>query len=257
MNDQLGAALADAAQDLPSAVTEVMASAVDGEAGWSVRARNRLIDAHPSPAARRHTMAICEKWREEPNVTGAAIAAALQVSRLTALQIRSGQSLEVAWTGPNPGELNARSTRQALIETIRAAVSTLYCLSFAAYRDQGILDELAGSAARGVKVHLVLETKEGGLNQDAQEAFASLGNRVRFYSWPIEKRPMVGNFPARFHAKAIVADGDQAFVTSANLTGAAMDRNIELGVVITGGRVPRDIQTQIERMIETGVLVPI
>jgi phosphatidylserine/phosphatidylglycerophosphate/cardiolipin synthase-like enzyme len=34
------------------------------------------------------------------------------------------------------------------------------------------------------------------------------------------------------HAKAVVADEKTVFVTSANLTEAALDRNIELGVLI-------------------------
>ena len=34
------------------------------------------------------------------------------------------------------------------------------------------------------------------------------------------------------HAKAIVADGEAVFTTSANLTDAALDRDIELGVLI-------------------------
>jgi phosphatidylserine/phosphatidylglycerophosphate/cardiolipin synthase-like enzyme len=34
------------------------------------------------------------------------------------------------------------------------------------------------------------------------------------------------------HAKAVVADDEVVFVTSANLTEAALDRNIELGVLI-------------------------
>ena len=34
------------------------------------------------------------------------------------------------------------------------------------------------------------------------------------------------------HAKAVVADGESVFVTSANLTDAALDRNIELGILL-------------------------
>jgi cardiolipin synthase len=257
VNEQLRAALVDAAEDLPSAVIDLMAGSITTEAGWSLRARNRLFDAHPAAASKRHSMAICEAWKHVPTVTGATIACSLQVAQRTAHQIRTSQNLEVAWTSPNPGENNARTTRQALVETIRSAVNSLYCLSFAAYKDQGILDELTTAAGRGVKVHLVLETKEGGLTQDAQQAFTVLSNKVRFYTWPVDKRPVIGNYPARFHAKALVADGAIAFVTSANLTGAAMDHNIELGVVVSGGRVPRDVQTQIERLIEVGILVPV
>jgi phosphatidylserine/phosphatidylglycerophosphate/cardiolipin synthase-like enzyme len=36
------------------------------------------------------------------------------------------------------------------------------------------------------------------------------------------------------HAKAAVADSSTAFLTSANLTEAALERNMELGVLIHG-----------------------
>ena len=40
------------------------------------------------------------------------------------------------------------------------------------------------------------------------------------------------------HAKAVVADDEAVFVTSANLTEAALDRNIEIGLVFATARWP-------------------
>ncbi|MYB38878.1 MAG: phospholipase, partial [Gammaproteobacteria bacterium] len=37
---------------------------------------------------------------------------------------------------------------------------------------------------------------------------------------------------AVLHAKALVADSETTFITSANLTDAALNRNIELGVLL-------------------------
>ena len=37
---------------------------------------------------------------------------------------------------------------------------------------------------------------------------------------------------ASLHAKAVVVDERRTFVTSANFTDAALDRNIELGLVV-------------------------
>jgi phosphatidylserine/phosphatidylglycerophosphate/cardiolipin synthase-like enzyme len=59
--------------------------------------------------------------------------------------------------------------------------------------------------------------------------------------WPGSSHPRVFYDPRALdvegpggvlHAKAIVADDEVVFVTSANLTEAALDRNIELGVLI-------------------------
>ena len=61
-------------------------------------------------------------------------------------------------------------------------------------------------------------------------------------SWPGTRRPDVyydprsvdtGDGPgAVLHAKACVHDNDQVFVTSANLTTNALDRNIEAGLLV-------------------------
>jgi phosphatidylserine/phosphatidylglycerophosphate/cardiolipin synthase-like enzyme len=45
-------------------------------------------------------------------------------------------------------------------------------------------------------------------------------------------------------------------VSSANLTGKAMERNMELGVIVRGGSVPARIASQFDRLIATDVLVP-
>ncbi|MFN8105307.1 MAG: phospholipase D-like domain-containing protein [Acidimicrobiia bacterium] len=40
------------------------------------------------------------------------------------------------------------------------------------------------------------------------------------------------------HAKCAVADDHTALVTSANLTGAGLEHNMELGLLVRGGGVP-------------------
>ncbi len=46
------------------------------------------------------------------------------------------------------------------------------------------------------------------------------------------------------------------FVSSANLTEYAMNLNMELGVLIQGGRLPGSVARRFERMIEDKVLTP-
>jgi phosphatidylserine/phosphatidylglycerophosphate/cardiolipin synthase-like enzyme len=56
------------------------------------------------------------------------------------------------------------------------------------------------------------------------------------------------------HVKAAVADSQVAFLSSANLTEAALERNMELGVLIRGGNMPRAIDQLIDSLIESGAL---
>ena len=56
------------------------------------------------------------------------------------------------------------------------------------------------------------------------------------------------------HVKCAVADSRRAFVSSANLTVYAMETNMELGVVLHGGDVPRRIAAHFAALIDAGVL---
>ena len=54
--------------------------------------------------------------------------------------------------------------------------------------------------------------------------------------------------------KAAIADEHAALVTSANLTGAALDENMELGLLVRGGAVPRRLSRHFMTLIDEGVL---
>ena len=58
------------------------------------------------------------------------------------------------------------------------------------------------------------------------------------------------------HAKAYVADGHTAIVTSANLTNAGLTRNFELGVKITNALAVEDIARDLTEYGAMGVAVP-
>lgn len=52
----------------------------------------------------------------------------------------------------------------------------------------------------------------------------------------------------------VPADGELAFITSANLTSAAMERNMELGVLVKGGELPFELQRHLEALISTKII---
>ena len=56
------------------------------------------------------------------------------------------------------------------------------------------------------------------------------------------------------HAKAAVVD-DKALLSSANLTDDAFLRNLELGVLFTGGLIPRSLPEHFEHLLANGTLV--
>lgn len=59
------------------------------------------------------------------------------------------------------------------------------------------------------------------------------------------------------HAKAVVADDEAVFVTSANLTEAALDRNIELGVLVRDHAFALAVVGYFRSLIDRDLLKPL
>jgi phosphatidylserine/phosphatidylglycerophosphate/cardiolipin synthase-like enzyme len=107
-----------------------------------------------------------------------------------------------------------------------------------------------------VRTRVVVETLRGArglLSSDPALAFAGVAG-LELYHWPLERRP--GTIPGRLHAKVVVADREVAFVTSANLTGSAIENNLECGLLVHGGPAPRRIAGHLVALMREGVLEP-
>jgi phosphatidylserine/phosphatidylglycerophosphate/cardiolipin synthase-like enzyme len=75
------------------------------------------------------------------------------------------------------------------------------------------------------------------------------------YYWPKEKRGQDEKGKVGIlHVKCAVADGLRLFLSSANLTEYAFTINMELGVLVTGGKLPAQVQEHFERLISNGTL---
>jgi phosphatidylserine/phosphatidylglycerophosphate/cardiolipin synthase-like enzyme len=74
---------------------------------------------------------------------------------------------------------------------------------------------------------------------------------AEIYTWRQKPEPFVDG---KVHAKVAVIDGARAFITSANLTGHALEKNMEAGVAIHGGPVPRTLRDHLEALIDVGVI---
>ena len=201
--------------------------------------------------------AIWAAWKKEPEVIGASIALGLRTSAAVVDSMRQSQSMDITWTGPSSPHVPVRMTAQVLNEIIDKSTQDLFIVSFAAYKVEEVRKALRKAAERGVKVRLLLETEEdssGALKHDAADAFKGLKDVVSFWVWPKKKRPPSG---ASMHAKAVIADKRIALVTSANLTGRALERNMELGLLIQNGPVPARLAEHFDWLIANGELVEV
>ncbi len=208
----------------------------------------------PTPLVREQVADLVAAWKVAPGaVAGAGIALALRAAGATARAIRGEMTVEPVWTGPATPEMAVRLSRAALLEVIGTAQRRLILVSYAAYKVGDLVDALAAALGRGVDVRFVLETAEasgGALSFDAADAFSSLVGQAKFYVWPANQRPPGG----KLHVKAAIADEHVALVTSANLTGAALDENMELGLLVRGGPVPRRLARHFMDLMDRGVL---
>jgi phosphatidylserine/phosphatidylglycerophosphate/cardiolipin synthase-like enzyme len=59
------------------------------------------------------------------------------------------------------------------------------------------------------------------------------------------------------HAKAVVVDDEAVFVTSANLTEAALDRNIEIGLLVSRPALAASVSSHFRGLIDRRLLHPL
>jgi phosphatidylserine/phosphatidylglycerophosphate/cardiolipin synthase-like enzyme len=59
---------------------------------------------------------------------------------------------------------------------------------------------------------------------------------------------------ASLHGMCVVVDDRVAFVTSANLTEAAQQRNVEAGILVVGESFARSLRAQFDALVDAGAL---
>ena len=135
-------------------------------------------------------------------------------------------------------------------------------MSFGVFRIPRLVASLKEALAKGVHLRIVLGDRESSGENDMERQLQELGQIVvssaSIFRWVPERRLRDEQGHAGLmHAKAAVADSCIAFLTSANLTEAALERNMELGVLIRGGRLPIAIEQLLDNLTECGEIQPI
>ncbi len=167
---------------------------------------------------------------------------------------KSEQQIELVWTGPSSQLIATRKTEQALLEVIAASSGRLFMTSFVAYDVASIMKALTGAIGRGVKISMLLEASDkhgGGVSIDAIGKMKVTLPAAQIYSWAGKDSAFIGG---KVHAKVAVADETICFISSANLTGHAMEKNMEAGVLITGGITPQSLHRHLEALVTTQVI---
>lgn len=198
-------------------------------------------------------------------IGGAAVAYALE---LAASAVASVHRPDLVWSGEEVQGLHSRKTRQVFDELVGGAEKSLWICSYAYYDGPKAFEKLAErmDAVPELQVTLLLNIKrDWGKPTPAEQLVAEFAAKL-WKGWPGQRRPEVFYDPravkddgdtAVLHAKAVVADDEVAFVTSANLTEKAFDANIEAGMLSRDRTVALSLTKHFRILIERGLLEPL
>jgi len=223
----------------------------------------RLIESKSGFAIGGAAALLVDAWRSaDPPLLGPAVALALETAALIHAADMAHRS-EVVVSGPVSDSTPVRLTSSVISEVIHECHESLLVVSFAAFGVGDVVRELERAAQRRVRIDLVLEStaEHGGTLHGMvgpSAAFETLRQHATFWTWPADRRPVVGTSRAALHAKLVAADERIAFLGSANLTDKALAYNLEVGVIIRDPDVVRRMVRHFRSLMKPGAgpLIP-
>jgi phosphatidylserine/phosphatidylglycerophosphate/cardiolipin synthase-like enzyme len=263
MHEDLMREIASISSTFPSGVLEPICLDLDKmSADLNANGSMAALRAVPHAQVSHRFKALFQLWKKShADLPPVALATALRACQeLNSHAVRSG-ALELVWTGPADSPARMRRTEQALKETIRSAIDNLWFVSFAVYSVPGIRDALREAVDRGVMVRFIAEDpdeSEGRIDHSISEALGkNLTGRLEVLVWPKEKRKTSSSgYSGVLHVKCALADDKKLFVSSANLSGSAMNLNMELGLLVDGGSAPKQMADHMNWLVSSKTLVP-
>ena len=255
----------DALLDLPSHLRDRLASAFE----------SGLLGPSPSAASLQSVLG----YREDVGglvtallelaqlgVTGPATAACLRTIGRATVRTRKP---DLVWSGPEVPGLHARDTRRVYEELLGCAERSILASTYAFFDGPKAFEVLArrmeSRPTLRVTLLLNIQRKRNDVTTSDQ-LVRRFADHFWKTDWPGSLHPSVFYDPRALdpegaggvlHAKAVVADDEAVFVTSANLTEAALDRNIELGVLIHDRAFALTIGSYFRNLIDRDLLKPL
>ena len=169
-------------------------------------------------------------------------------------------SSSLVWTGPII-DGSVMHTFNTIVAMIREARSSITIVGYTIWNDpkdakpsaaqiKKIFRELALASKKNVQIELFF---------DRDRNFKILRNSIRKMWTAGVPLPRLYAFNKKekdssLHAKTILIDDSEALITSANMTGRAVTRNIEFGVRVKG-KVARNSRKLLEKLLDKGYFV--
>lgn len=251
--------------DLPDHLRKRLASALDSELlapPYSTATLRSALGMQEDPETVVEALLELEKL----GVSGPAAAAWIRtVENVSSRAPRP----DLVWSGPEVPGLHARDTRRVFEELLGSAEQSVWASTYAFFDGPKAFEVLARrmDATPSLRVTLLLNIqRKKGDTTAAEYLVRQFADRFWETDWPGSARPNVYYDPRALelegptgvlHAKALVTDDETVFVTSANLTEAALDRNIEAGILIRDRALAASVSNHFRVLIEQNLLHPL
>ena len=169
----------------------------------------------------------------------------------------------LVWTGPEASVSHSRDTAVVVEELFANAQHDVLVSSFVVQQGSVIFKPLAARMEQlpGLRVRLFLHIARGWKDTRHESELLREYAAGLAAQWPWPRRPEVYYDPrtlssdqaqrAAWHAKCVLVDDDLAFVTSANFTEWAQERNVEVGVLLRNRHFSRQLLQQFESLIQS------
>jgi len=203
---------------------------------------------------------------ERMGISGPAAAAWIRTVDETAAHVPRP---DLVWSGPEVAGLHARDTRRVYEELLSSAERSIWASTYAFFDGPKAFEVLAHRMDSWPELHVTLLLniqRKWGDTTATDDLVRKFADRFWKAEWPGESRPAVFYDPRALdpggpggvlHAKAVVADDEVVFVTSANLTEAALDRNIEIGLLVRDRALAASVVSHFSGLIDRGLLSPL
>jgi len=206
-----------------------------------------------------------------------AAAALRAVARVAARQRKP----DLVLSGLQMPGIYARDTRMVFDELLSSAERSVWLSSFVYHNGPKVFETLAQRMQERseLSVNLLLNIqRKWGDTTRSEHLVSAFAHTFWSKAWPGQRRPKVYYDPrsvgfedqdspanagaaasvkagpsasAVLHAKAVVVDDEALFITSANLTEAASERNIEMGILLRDRGMALTVVSYFQRMIDT------
>ncbi len=177
--------------------------------------------------------------------------------------------IDLVTSGPEAPGISNRDTSVVVRELFSHAQTSVLVVGYAIYQGQRVFEALAQRMEEipELDVRLFLNISRPDRDTTASEILVSrYAQRFRDSQWPsncrlpdvyYDPRSVADDEPVRssLHAKCVVVDAEQVFVSSANFTEAGQERNIEVGLNIRSPWLAKRLIRHFKLLHEHGLAV--